>query len=151
MRHAPDRYGEWVYVTNSPTEPGTVREVKASPDKAKWETTMENEMKSLKDHDVWDLVDLPEGKRIVGSKWVFKVKMAADGSVERHKARLVAQGFTQRAGQDYDQTFSSVVRSESVRTLIAVALARHHDAPPDGCYNGFPEREARRSNLHETT
>ena len=67
-------------------------------------------MNSLKDHDVWDLVDLPEGMRIVGSKRVLKVKMAADGSVDRHKARLVAQGFTQRAGQDYDQTFSPVVR-----------------------------------------
>ena len=54
----------------------------------------------------------------MGSKWVFKTKTDADGTIERHRARLVAQGFSQMFGTDYDETFCPVVRLESVRTLI---------------------------------
>ena len=79
------------------------------------------EMDSLHGNQVWDLVELPKERKIVGSKWVFKEKLGADGTTERYKARLVAQGFSQQYGLDYDETFSPVVRSESVRTLIALA------------------------------
>ena len=61
---------------------------------------MNKEMVSLKTNDVYDLVELPKDRKAVGSKWVYKRKIKADGSVERYKARLVAQGFSQRAGQD---------------------------------------------------
>ena len=71
-------------------EPTTLKEALASPDKAKWMKAMEKEMESLYENDVWDLVELPNGQNAVGSKWVFKLKVGADGSVERHKARLVA-------------------------------------------------------------
>ena len=57
----------------------------------------------------------------MGSKWVFKVKTNSNGSIERYKARLVAQGYSQQEGLDYDETFSPVVRSESVRSVIALA------------------------------
>ena len=80
-------------------------------------------MKSLQNHDVWDRVDLPEGKRVVGNRWVFKVKLAADGSVERHKARLVAQGYTQQRGMDYKKS-SPIVHPESVHTLFAVDVVK---------------------------
>ena len=56
---------------------------------------MEKEINSLKDNDVWELVELPKDRNSVGSKWVFKVKTGADGSIERYKARLVAQGFSE--------------------------------------------------------
>ena len=79
-------------------------------------------MKSLNHNDVWDAVPLPSGKRAVGSKWVYKIKRGADGSIERYKARLVAQGFTQQRGADYDETFSPVVRMESLRVLIALSV-----------------------------
>ena len=79
-------------------------------------------MRSLKSNDVWELVPLPAGNKAVGSKWVFKVKLGADGSVERYKARLVAQGFTQKYGSDYDETFCPVVRQESLRVLIAPSV-----------------------------
>ena len=75
-------------------------------------------MKSLQSNDVWELVPLPTGKKTVGSKWVFKVKSGA----ERHKARLVAQGFTQRYGSDYDETFCPVVRQESLCVLITLSV-----------------------------
>ena len=65
---------------------------------------------------------MPKGRKVVGSKWVLKIKTDAEGSVERFKARLVAQGFSQKPGIDYDETFSLVARFESVRTVIALAV-----------------------------
>jgi hypothetical protein len=63
----------------------------------------------LIENDTWELVPLPEGKNIVGSRWVFKVKRDANGSVQRYKARLVAQGYSQAEGVDYQEVFSPVV------------------------------------------
>ena len=85
-------------------------------------SAMEKEIESLRKNDVWELADLPKGRKAVGSKWVLKIKTDAEGSVERFKARLVAQGFSQKPGIDYDETFSPVTRFESVRTVIALAV-----------------------------
>lgn len=101
-----------------------VNEALKSEQKSKWKKAMEAEMKSLNDNEVWELVPLPEHRKLIDSKWVFKIKTDADGKVERYKARLVAQGFTQEQGADYDETFCPVVRMESVRTIIALA-AQH--------------------------
>ena len=120
-----DFYGERVCIINGESgEPRTVAEARASPQKKEWEDAMKNEMKLLKQSDVWDLVDFPNGRNGVGCKWVFKEKSDAEGRIERYKARLVAQGLAQRYRQDYDETFSPVVRFESVRTVIALA-AKH--------------------------
>ena len=62
---------------------------------------MEAKMQSLQGNDVWELVKLPEDRKPVGSRWMFKVKRNEHGEVERYKARLVAQGFTQVKGADY--------------------------------------------------
>ena len=72
----------------------------------------------------WDLVELPEGKNVVGSRWVFKVKHNADGTVERFKARLIAQGYSQSQRVDYQEVFSPVVRYSSIRALLALANVR---------------------------
>ncbi len=79
-------------------------------------------MRSLERNDVWDLVELPEKRKVVGSKWVFKLKTNEDGTTSRYKARLVAQGFSQQKGSDYDETFSPVARMESVRMIISLAV-----------------------------
>ena len=123
QRHPPSHYGEWTTVADAALkEPTTVTEALTRPDKAKWLNAMRNEIESLNASDVWDLVELPKDRKAVGSKWVFKLKFDADGVIERHKARLVAQGFSQKFGVDYDETFCPVVRHESIRTLIALAV-----------------------------
>ena len=101
-------------------EPRTVKEALESPDKSKWKEALDVEYKSLVDYNTWELVEPPKGQNIVDSKWVFKVKYNADGSIERYKARLVAKGFTQKAGIDFEETFSPVVRYTSIRTLLAI-------------------------------
>ncbi len=124
-RKPPDRYGEWVTLTStSIMEPKMAKDALSSPDKAEWKEAMEKEMESLYANNVCKLVELPKDRKTVGSKWVFKVKADSDGIFERYKARLVAQGFSQKFGSDYDETFSPVVRFESVRTIIALA-AQH--------------------------
>ena len=119
-RKNPDWFGNPVaYVAeNQQTCPSTVNEALSSSEGVKWGSAMEKEMKSLHYNKVWDLVELPRGKSVLGSKWVFKRKPGPDGQVEQYKARLVAQGCAQRPGSDYDETFSPVVRFESLRTMI---------------------------------
>ena len=65
-----------------------------------WIDAMKDEMKSMEDNDVWDLIDLPEGAKSIGCKWIFKTKLDSKGNVERYKARLVAKDFTQKEGID---------------------------------------------------
>ena len=84
-----------------------------------------NEIKSMKDNDVWDLVPLPEGVKPIGCKWIFKNKRDSKGGVERYKARLVTKGYTQKEGIDYKETFFPVSSKDSFRTIMA--LMAHFD------------------------
>ncbi len=121
-RRAPDWYGDWVMTASSEdSEPKTMAEAFRASDGKLWKEAAQKEYDSLLENETWDLVPLPKGRKTVDCKWVFKVKRNADGSVERYKARLVAKGFTQKFGVDYDETFSPVVRFESVRTIVALA------------------------------
>ena len=73
-------------------------------------------------NNFWDLFELPEGKRTIGSQWVCKAKIEADGLIKHYKGRLVAQGFSQKYGDDYNEMFCSVVRLESLCVLISLAV-----------------------------
>ena len=106
-------------------DPVTVRQALDCSNSEKWINAMQDELKSMKDNDVWDLVPLPEGKKPIGCKWIFKTKRDSEGSVERYKARLVAKGFTQREGIDYTETFSPVSMKDSFRVIMA--LVAHFD------------------------
>nr|GFB33350.1 cysteine-rich receptor-like protein kinase [Tanacetum cinerariifolium] len=81
---------------------------KIDPETEKWLNAMNVEMQSMKDNEVWVLVELPPNGKIVGSKWLFKKKTDMDGNVHIYKARLMAKGFTQTLGIDYEETFSLV-------------------------------------------
>ena len=123
---APTRYGEWVNTCiNEIDEPTTVVEALNGPEGEKWKIAMDSEMNSIRENNVWNLVESSEGCKPINCKWVFKKKLDLNGTVCSYKARLVAQGFSQKIGLDYEETFSPVVRFESVRSVLALA-AKHN-------------------------
>ena len=86
-----------------------------------WMMAMQEELDQFTRNDVWDLVPVPRGKSIIGTKWVFRNKLDESGNVVRNKARLVAQGYNQQEGIDYEETFALVARLEAIRILCAFA------------------------------
>jgi hypothetical protein len=82
---------------------------------------MEEERQAIEDNGTWTLTDLPQGRRAIGLKWVFKVKKDEHGAVVWYKARLIVKGYAQRQGVDYDEVFAPVARMEAVRLLLALA------------------------------
>jgi hypothetical protein len=82
---------------------------------------MTKEYQSIKKNDVWEIVPRLKIKDVVSSKWIYKIKHVADGSIEKHKAMFVARGFSQMEGIDYEETFSLVARYTSIKTIIALA------------------------------
>jgi len=101
--------------------PNSVAEARASPEWPDWEKAVKTELDMLSEKETWRLVDLPPGRKAIGNRWVFTKKFDECGNLSRYKARLVAQGFSQIPGQDYSETFSPVMRLDSLRTLIALA------------------------------
>lgn len=89
--------------------------------KQEWREAMQEELTAIKRNQTCDLVDLPEGKKSVGIKWVFKTKYKADGTLQKHKDRLVVKGYSQTHGVDFDETFSLVARFETIQVFIALA------------------------------
>lgn len=102
-------------------EPATYKEAIRSEEKRHWIGAMNEEFDSLVKNRTWNLVDLPAGKKLIDNRWVFKVKMNTDGSVDRYKARLVVRGFTQEYGIDYSETFIPVVKFTSIRMVLTIA------------------------------
>ncbi|GJQ99548.1 putative ribonuclease H-like domain-containing protein [Tanacetum coccineum] len=86
-----------------------------------WVEAMQEELLQFKLQDVWVLCDLPEGKRVIGTKWVFRNKRDERGTIIKNKARLVAQGYRQEEGVDYDEVFAPVARIEAIRLFLAFA------------------------------
>jgi Reverse transcriptase (RNA-dependent DNA polymerase) len=108
-------------------EPHSYKEAIKSNDSHKWLEAAQVEYKAIMDNNTWDLVPLPQGQKAVGSCWVFKIKENADGSIERYKAQLVAQGFSQKPHLDYTETFAPVAKFASLRAILAIAAIEDMD------------------------
>ncbi|CAL8990800.1 unnamed protein product [Prunus brigantina] len=91
---------------------------------ASWQKAMETELEMIEKNDTWELVKRSSEKPVVGVKWIYKVKLNLDGSVQKNKARLVAKGYTQKPGIDFNETFALVARLDTVRTLISLAAQK---------------------------
>jgi len=121
-------------------EPTCFEQVVGNP---KWDNAMDEKMAALDANATWESVALPEDKKAIGCKWVYKIKHNADGSVSKYKARLVAKGYAQTYGIDYEETYSPVAKGYAqtygidyeetyspvakmtiVKTIIAMAVAK---------------------------
>ena len=127
VRHAPLRYSFIIGNDNETNiiqddDPLTYSKAIMSKDSNKWLDAMKSEMDSIYSNQMWTLVDAPECVTPIGCKWVFKRKIRADGQIETYKGRLVAKGFKQKQGIDYDETFSSVAMLKSIWILLAVVI-----------------------------
>ena len=100
------------------TEPSSFEEAVEEP---AWVDAMVEEYDSIVRNSAWEIVPRPEGKSVVGLRWIYKVKQAADGSVEKYKARFVARGFSQIEGIDYEDTFAPVTTYSSIRTILSLS------------------------------
>lgn len=112
-------------VYNDIKEPKSYNEAVSSPFKDQWIKAMQEEMASLEDNQTWELLELPHDRQAIGCKWIYKMKRGEDGSIRRFKARLVAQGYSQKFGEDYDQVFAPVVKHSTFRVLLALAARRN--------------------------
>ena len=146
-RRSPNRYGEWIDAeaidleSSSDAEnlvehailsivpeanieePRSIKDAWNCEYAEKWRKATDSEYESLLKNETWTLVPLPDNKHAIGSKWVFKVKHRADGTVDRFKARLVAQGYSQQPGVDYNEVFAPVTRANSIRVILSIANA----------------------------
>ncbi|WVZ70672.1 LOW QUALITY PROTEIN: hypothetical protein U9M48_019315 [Paspalum notatum var. saurae] len=112
---------------------------------AAWRAAMQSEMDAVETNRTWELADLPRGHRAITLKWVFKLKRDEADAIIKHKARLVARGFVQQEGIDFDDAFAPVARMESVRLLLAPAAREgrhvHHMDVKSAFLNGNLKEE----------
>ncbi|GJU53066.1 copia LTR rider [Tanacetum coccineum] len=109
-------------------EPITFQEAINSSEKDEWVRAMKEEMSSLKKNHTWELVDQPPGQKLISCKWLYKIKEGIEGVQKpRYKARVVARGFTQRAGIDYNEVFSPVVRHTSIRVILSLTACEDYE------------------------
>jgi hypothetical protein len=87
-----------------------------------WDQAMDEEIRCIENNQTWKLVDVPEDKDVISVKWIYKTKQDADGNLHKHKTRLIARGFTQQLGIDFNETFAAVARMDTTRTMLAIVV-----------------------------
>jgi hypothetical protein len=107
-----------------------------------WRASMEKEMESQRQNGTWVLVDLPPGRKAIGSKWHFRAKTSESSNEINRKSRLVAQGFSQIQGQDYTETYAPVCKMSSFRSLVAIAGPKKPKIRTPRCANSIPPSRA---------
>lgn len=90
----------------------------------KWLVAMQEELAMIEKNETWELVDRPHDRKVIGVKWVYRTKLNSDGSVNKHKARLVVKGYAQVWGVDYSETFAPVARLDTIRLILAIAAEK---------------------------
>jgi transposase InsO family protein len=108
-----------------PFEPKTYKQAMACTEKDKWTLAMDQEINSILQNKTWTEVELPKDRTCIGSKWVYKIKNSENPSEVTYKARLVAQGFTQKFGLDFDEVFAPVTKSSTFRLLLTISSANN--------------------------
>ena len=122
------KFWEANLISSNNAVPETYKQALISPDAIKWKAAMNREGQSLCDAQSWTLVEKPEaGRKVIDGRWVFTKKLNADGSVNIHKARYVARGFSQVKDVDYKEIFSPVMKFTSLRTILAIASKEDWD------------------------
>ncbi|GJS07419.1 zinc finger, CCHC-type containing protein [Tanacetum coccineum] len=112
---------QYSYCYSIEEDPRTYNEAMQSRDAAFWKEAIDDEIGSIMENNTWVLSDLPPGCKPLGCKWIFKRKMKVDGTIDKFKARLVIQGFRQKEGIDYFDTYAPVARITTIRLLLALA------------------------------
>ncbi|KAE8242086.1 hypothetical protein A4X06_0g7253 [Tilletia controversa] len=103
-------------------EPTSFAQALSREDRDDWKSSMDDEYKSLIEMGTWELCHAPPGRKLIGCRWVYKVKTDPEGRAIRKKSRLVAQGYTQVEGIDYDETFAPVARLSALRMMVTLAI-----------------------------
>ena len=124
QRKVSSRYpaSQYVLLTDE-GEPECYEEAMTDVHKEKWYNAMQEEMDSLHENLTYELMELPDGKKALRNKWVYKLKTGEDGSTPRYKARIVVKGFQQKKGVDFDEIFAPVVKMTSIRTVLSMAAS----------------------------
>ena len=127
--------GHFAFVSIS--EPKKVAEAFMEPE---WIQAMQEELQHFKLNNVWELVKRPDPRKhnIIGTKWIYHNKQDEHGQVVRNKARLVAQGYTQVEGIDFDETFAPMARLEAIHILL-LCQPSQHPSVPNGCEECFSQ------------
>ncbi|CAI7850097.1 unnamed protein product, partial [Closterium sp. NIES-53] len=105
-------------------EPKTLAEALSGPDAEKWKKSVKEEYDSLLENETWELCELPPGKKAISSKLIFRHKYGPDGELTRYKSRLVAKGFQQTKGKDFDEIFAPVGKGTTLRVMLGMAANR---------------------------
>ena len=99
----------------------TYEEVRGRSDWPQWKDAIKVKLEALREAGTWEIVERPASTNVVDSKWVFRIKKNADGSIDKYKAHLVARGFTQVYGVNYYETFAPVAKLTSIRSILTIA------------------------------
>lgn len=141
----PARYTDGVCLAvHNVVEPRSFHEAINGPQSADWKSAMDEEILSHQENGTWELVQLPQHRKVIGSKWIYKCKVDENGQLVRYKARLVAQGYCQKYGLDYDLVFAPVVKQTTFRAMLTLAstrkmLAKHIDIKTAYLYGQLQE------------
>jgi hypothetical protein len=105
----------------SAADPCNYKAAMQALDADKWKEACNTEISTLNPNGTWELVELPPNAKVINSGWVFKLKLHADGSVEHHKGRIIAKGYSQRPGFDYTEVFAPTFHPASLHLIITLA------------------------------